>query len=202
MNCPTAIYLDGIACVGKTSVLRLLHEDGYPVAIGDYFEDGNKYPVFANKAGISRIEVAYSLYCCVKINDHTIHDRSPLSSLFYQLVFAVMNGNMSNKDIEDFCQQLPNEMWSYWGGRRYIILLDEDFSSVLTRMKRRGNGIDILSTNYVQAQKLIFSIVARHLNATILIKRSSESMSAWIFRVQTTIATLYDEISSTVLLRP
>ena len=200
INCPTAIFLDGIACVGKTSVLRLLHEDGYPVAIGDYFEDSNKYPVFANKAGITRIEVAYSLYCCVKINDHTIHDRSPLSSLFYQLIFAVMNGEMSNEDIEDFCQHLPNELWSSWGGKRYIILLDEDFSTVLMRMRRRGNGIDVLSINYVQAQKLTFSIVAKHLNATILTKKSSETMSAWIFRVQTTITALYDEISSAMLL--
>ena len=84
--------------------------------------------------------MAYSLYCCVRIIGHTIHDRSPLSSLLCQSVFAVMNGVMSNEDIEDFCQHLPKEMWFCWGARRYIILFDEHFSTVLMRIKRRGDG--------------------------------------------------------------
>ena len=144
--------------------------------VGDYFEDSRGFSVFKNKGGSSIKEVAYSLYCCTKIGPNSIYDRSFLSSLFYSLIFSLLNAELTLREIEDFCTMLPTDLWSYWGGARYIILIDGDADTVLTRMTRRANNVD-LATDYGKAQEKVFLIVAKYLDATFLIKSSFKSMS-------------------------
>ncbi|UVT30813.1 HZV115-like protein [Penaeus vannamei nudivirus] len=95
-NAATATFLDGISCCGKSTVLKELERKRkINIVFNDYFEMLKVCPSFKNKANNQNIDIIYTLNQLRNIQKnvvykHSIVDRSPLSSIWYNIIYKVI----------------------------------------------------------------------------------------------------------------
>ena len=91
--------MDGVCCTGKSSALRDLEKNiNIPVNFSDYMERINKIPMFREKHTNSSLQILYTCYNHLEIElyNHVISDRSPLSDLWYEYCFDIINKKKNN----------------------------------------------------------------------------------------------------------
>ncbi len=91
----TIVYIDGIACAGKTTLLREFQKKNIAgVIYNDYNEMIKRVPDFKNKHSNINLDLVYTLLGIATVNNsgsfHTVVDRTPLSSIWYNIIFKLM----------------------------------------------------------------------------------------------------------------
>lgn len=165
--------LDGTACLGKTSILKLLQNENLPVQIGDYGEDAKNYSVFKEKTKYHHYDLEYQMYVMKNLKMGSLHDRGPWSNVIYNYIFRYMatkipiEADLIISEFKSACQRT----FKFLTGMFNIVILvclDRNGFDVAQRMKIRGNGIDVLNEEYVYAQNLFFKIFARECNLHLI----------------------------------
>ncbi|EZG43553.1 hypothetical protein GNI_167180 [Gregarina niphandrodes] len=172
------VAVDGTACVGKSTLLSRMKEEGFAVVVGDYAEDCGRYPLFRGKAQDKFLELAYFSYQWGKLQPNHVHDRGPLSALAYALIVDVMAGERTLEEARRVIRETPAGVWAPLSGIRTIILLEDDAEEAVARMRRRANGIDTMSTRYVMVQNEVFATLAERVGACVLHHRKGQDMGA------------------------
>ena len=157
------LHFCGMALTGKSTMIQKLSKDSrYHVYYTDYFENCEHTPVFKDKSDQGIIQILYTIHMASfrsvqKEDKENIQDRSVLSDIFYELVFAEMKDKTGISKL-DSLMKVPLFCNIFRGFNVLFFIAKPDCHElVLEKMKARGNGIDILSLEYVQAQWKIFT---------------------------------------------
>lgn len=149
------IYIEGVAALGKTSFIKALNESpvGIPAVPGDYYE-------FCEATRRENTSETRALFQTTYLNrPNGVYDRSPFSTLFFNMVFKEMAGETYEELMSNTCKQLN----AFLGSNEVIIMLipTEELRAqeIVDRMTSRQNGIDVLTKEYVFAQIKVFSAV-------------------------------------------
>lgn len=165
--------LDGTACLGKTSILKLLQQENIPVKIGDYAEDAKNYSVFKEKSKHHQYDLEYQMHVVKNLSIGSLHDRGPWSNVIYNYIFRYMStkipieADLIINEFKSSCQRTFKFLSSMFN-IVILVCLDRNAFDVTQRMKIRGNGIDVLNEEYVYAQNLFFKIFARECNLQLI----------------------------------
>lgn len=145
----STVYLDGVACVGKTSLLRQLQQEGYNTGFLDFCE-------FRAEIGPGHDEL-YPVWYSQRSHQFAVIDRSPVANILYKVVY----------DETLLIENVVNTL--HVDGKLIVFLTRPgEESLVVEAMRRRANGIDTLSIAYVKRQNEIFRAFAEHTGATIV----------------------------------
>lgn len=136
------IFIEGVACVGKTALLKTLKEQGHSVGFLDFCE-------FRQECGTSR-DHEYPNWYKERVGQYSIVDRSPYSSFIYQVVWD------PSLVLEELIKDVKID-------GKYIVFLVRpgDEPHVVEAMRRRDNKIDDLSISYVSRQNEVFKEFVR-----------------------------------------
>lgn len=157
------IYLDGVACLGKTTILKKLQREGFIVYFNEYFDIYNKYKPTSQTNEI--ISTMQSFFEIEKLNDLYVnphgfgfHDRTHLSTIIYRMIFMRMN-HVNYGELFKFF--IP-KMLKFASEHVVIFMLLQKFDDMryqqqlLKKMKDRNNGLDVFSLDYIEAQQKVF----------------------------------------------
>ncbi|EZG42898.1 hypothetical protein GNI_210810 [Gregarina niphandrodes] len=135
------VAVDGTACVGKSTLLSRMQEEGYTVVVGDYAEDCGRYPLFRGKAQHKFLELACFSHQWGKLQPNHVHDRmtlrassrvrspamtSTMSAYVKALILDVMAGERTLEEARRVIRETPAGVWAPLSGIRTIILLEDD----------------------------------------------------------------------------
>lgn len=140
------IFLEGVACLGKTSYLRRLRAiSEWPVYEGDYKE-------YLDTTGMDPGELSRSLNVVSFIDKgEGIYDRSPFATAYYNIVY-----DQNDLGEDERIAKLGEEMVKFQNGRRWIIMMipdgSVDYADIVNKMLKRNNGLDWISQEYVRRQ--------------------------------------------------
>lgn len=140
------LYLDGVACTGKTSIIKKLKRDGYSVGLLDFYE-------FRVENGPD-CDSFYPSWYSSREKLYDVVDRSPLSPVLYRVIH--------NKDAE-FSSIIPL-LKPVDGTILVFTTAPGQEQHVVDAMKARNNGIDVLEVDYVKRQNKIFKEFIQHFN--------------------------------------
>lgn len=155
------IYLDGVACMGKKTLLRKLDSELYSVKLFDYAD----FKAFMSRTQIhTEKENTYSMWHTPDI-DRGFVNRSPYSAKLYKLVYELLDNNTIKPDGFD------ERLHAIQASHMTVIFLptnEESYPHIVEKMKRRANGIDRINIEYVRAQTIVFTEYARFNNLLIV----------------------------------
>ncbi|KAL1516083.1 hypothetical protein ABEB36_000007 [Hypothenemus hampei] len=156
--------LDGVACVGKTSILKKFKESGLQVSLGDFAQYQEEDPRFIEKKNNIFIDLVYQSFLFCKVVDGAIHNHCPITNALYCLILRYSdNYKYETKcEITDelnwFCEKLlQTNFRNKWN---VLIVLSKDPAKTLDKMKQRKHNLDVLDINYVHAQNFVFKYFA------------------------------------------
>lgn len=160
----STVYLDGVCCLGKTTLLKELEKEGYTVAFTDYCEFKEKFEQFLNIGN-----PFYTQWHRIKSLGMQYVDRSPLANLLYACIFA-------NEPPELFDELLSNLEVS----ENIVVMLPmpSSFHRLLEKMIERNNGIDILDISYIQKQYDVFQKFATKFNLKTFVIDYNEELDS------------------------
>ncbi|KAL1516079.1 hypothetical protein ABEB36_000003 [Hypothenemus hampei] len=101
--------LDGVACLGKTSMLRQLKDLGLKVNLGDFAEHQEEDHRLLEKKNDTFIDLAYQSFLFGKVIDGGIHDRCPITNTLFCLIFRHINNTNFNEDAK--CNIISELNW-------------------------------------------------------------------------------------------
>lgn len=175
----TSLVLEGTSGCGKTTILKLLEQNGRIIGYYDYCEDlqtGDSDVVMKS----TNYMFLYGLRkLCTQLehmktfpNKQFVYDRSFLASYCYSIIFDsskwVYNVDSGVEELVDF--KLPKEILLYMKKLGDIIIfIAGDPEYTLQLMNKRANGIDILTVDYILRQNIIFTRLADLLGAPKII---------------------------------
>lgn len=163
MACEGVIAVTGVACMFKTSILRLWSKRGYSVGVGDYAQDVQKVPEFTKKLDNPELEMEYILHVLSKHKTYKkVIDRTPADSLLYHFIFQKLNEDVAAQEdyttLDEILAKVCDRTLKHLP-YRVIVLVPKTCKLVADRMKKRGNALDDLGERYVQIQKHVFEFV-------------------------------------------
>ncbi|QLI62370.1 HZV_115 [Dikerogammarus haemobaphes nudivirus] len=87
------LFIDGVACCLKTSLLKKLNSNNFKCGFLDFTECIELYPKFADKAKSTVLTFIYThlQIAQVKDVDMDFSDRSPITDLWYFIIFELYN---------------------------------------------------------------------------------------------------------------
>lgn len=154
-----ALYLDGLACLGKTTTLKRLSEK-YQVAFCDFSELAARYPLLRNKHEDSSVQCLYTNIFFNTAFGADLVDRSPIADVVYNFI-----RNNPTRNADAIFPLLEEEAFKEALSQINTILLVPHNTEVLTKildeMKFRKNNIDILTPHYMQQQFVAFQRIAK-----------------------------------------
>jgi hypothetical protein len=150
-------YVDGVSCLGKTTFVS----DEVCGLKMDYAERTRETPFFRNKACSHIVQILYTSSFCQKVFQRlrsstkpvTFVDRSPISDVWYELLFKHLHDYDYFEQIFEYIEEL--DMF----GMIPTVFVQPHVSHterILEKMKSRANGLDNLSLRYVQNQIEVF----------------------------------------------
>lgn len=168
------IYLDGVACLGKSTLLEKLRNEKYKVNFCEFYSFNKKIEVL----NVGEESVGF-------------HDRCSFSSPIYDMIFDRMNKiNYSlkfNQWIEYFREFSEKNKWIF------LVLkdLEDQYNNVVSMMIERDNGLDIQTKQYVMAQNFIFKEIAKQCPAIITVEFNSFNLGNSIVQLEGLMKSLY-----------
>lgn len=158
------IYFEGVACMGKTTLLRRLDAALYSVGLFDYAE----YKSLESDAGNHE---DYNIWHSKKKQE--IHrgfvDRSPFSNVLYSFVYELLDNDMVKPPgFDERLRAVPNVKNPFEMTIIFLPANEESYESIVTNMEKRANGIDRLDVKYVEAQTIVFGDYAKFNNLAIV----------------------------------
>lgn len=152
------LYIEGIAGIGKTSVVRDLK--GIYGDYGDFIKD---YPHFKHKSQNAHQEAFFQFFLAQR--EHSfLYDRHGLSSFLYNIIwrYPIENTEIMKKDMDALLQYIPLIKRSDDTIVIYTIDCGDEklMSKLIARLQERDNITDIKwLRKYIIAQDILF----RHL---------------------------------------
>lgn len=159
------IYLEGTACVGKTSAAKWFKEFGMESDIGDYAEHCKKHPMWRDKDKSIYLASMYGLKVALQSVKPGIQDRTPFASLVYTFLFDNLANASGDADYwamvaDDFSLtnyievEMVRELLK--PNAFVYIFTAKHPDDIVNRMIVRNNGIDLKTNEYVWAQNALF----------------------------------------------
>ena len=166
------ISLCGVCCVGKSSILNSLREnDKFHVIMSDFLENTQRLPLFRKKHTNLGIQCLYSIYMRDSYTvDRTVdpghanlflHDRDFKSDLFYDAVMKEMENRGTGLQMLETIFGEPFFFKTLNVPTIFMILAPEVEPLVLKQMRKRNNGLDLMSLDYVSAQNRVFTYMQK-----------------------------------------
>jgi hypothetical protein len=144
------ISICGVACLGKTSYIKR-----QPVKFLMDLAERKKQNPFYNDIGTNSF-IRQVFTANFQMQKEGIYDRSPLSSAWYNLVFAEMEGRLAY--VQHNLKSLTkNELMKF--PCIFLVFPKDNHQmacKIVNQMKVRNNGLDIQNIVYVHAQNKIF----------------------------------------------
>lgn len=176
--------LDGVACTTKTSMLKKFEElPNFSVHYCDYKEISERYKLTTSLSGMMYgMHRMRSDETSAVDGHHNVFDRQPASALLYQCIF-------NNCDDEELQKNFDTiEALKLSRNYKSIIMLIEpgQESLVVDMMRRRNNGIDIMTEEYVRRQNHVFRAWARfnnYVTFTIDFKKNLNAQQDELFEI-------------------
>lgn len=154
------IFFEGVACLGKTTLLRKIQAmSGFEdeVLFTDYFEFCEKTGDVLNTVHTKEKFSIFNTWYNKLLNDSSAKfiDRSPLSGSFYRWI----NGDYSDEYIKRALHLY--EATGIFEGYLYVVFLPMEGTEtyLLENMKRRNNGIDMYTLDYIKNQIHVFKLI-------------------------------------------
>lgn len=177
-------FIDGVSCLGKThfimtqrkAVTQETETDntaetkyiGLPL---DYAERVKRNSFFAEKHVLHTTQIMYTASFCCKFfetlqgltnNQILFVDRSPISDLWYEILFKFYNDDAVYEKVFDQVETL--KMFDYLP-TIFVIPDSIHAPAIRDQMAKRQNGIDQMATEYVIKQIHVFNRVAERFGA-------------------------------------
>lgn len=157
------IYFEGVACLGKTTLLKRLDSALYSVGLFDFAE-------YKEVTG-STDHVEYKLWHAKKKQE--IHrgfvDRSPHSNNLYSFVYELLDNDLVKPPgFDERLRAVPNVRHPFEMTVIFLPANKESYEPIVKNMERRANGIDRLDVKYVEAQTIVFGDYAKFNNLVVV----------------------------------
>lgn len=150
-NHKRSVYLEGTACCFKTSLLKEFEKMGYNTVFNDFFEQVQMYPDHVHKHSSPQIAAYANLVENINFAKRgDLYDRSPFASIIYKSIFERLPLDFDK--LPKYCDLLV------------VVVIDSNIKGVVDRMKKRNNGIDLFSEQYVETQNKLFLKLAKKYN--------------------------------------
>lgn len=143
----TRVYLDGVACMGKTTICSQLDNMGVSVGLFDLTD-------FFRIMGPGSKREDYIPWFKQRLleSNAAVIDRSPIASFLYPMMF---NGSSKTEMIEQMKKINLNDDEIVF----MILPTIDSYNTILNRMKKRNNQLDILNIDYIKIQYEAFYTV-------------------------------------------
>ncbi|EZG42729.1 hypothetical protein GNI_233860 [Gregarina niphandrodes] len=105
----------------------------------------------------------------------------------------MMEGRITLRQTEGMLSDLPDAFWQLFRRIKTIIVLEDDVHGCLERMRNRNNGIDSMTIDYVIAQNQVFQLLAKFINAKVIVHKKGENMDCWMRRLHQETMSLWCE---------
>lgn len=156
------LVLDGVACTGKTTTLRQLNNrPDCRIHLSDLYE-------ISVAVGLTRNFSDSLIYTAIRgaryhpaVEPDLVHyfDRSNVSSVLYAHVFQP---TFSPELLEKDCVILKKcGIMEPWTNTLILLCKEGQEELVVEKMTARGNGLDVLSVDYVNVQNRAFKVWAK-----------------------------------------
>ena len=158
------LFLDGVASLGKTSLLTSLVEQQFNCKFCDFAENIARYPEFKFKHSSPILANLYTIYHFKMLENEppSIVDRSCLSDIWYTGVFGLSNNTVSVLELSNIFDSQIFRMLSKDFKTLFFTVNIEDkqaISDITNAMIKRKNNLDIMSDVYVRTQITVFNIL-------------------------------------------
>ena len=157
---PKRLTLCGFSGVGKTEFIKNLG-NSYDTLFLDYHENSKRCGMLKNKHSDPVVQILYTIYVTneyrlVQGEKRLIQDRCAISDVLYECVYEHMKDGSGIRKLDQifedpFMVDIIKEF-----NILFLIVPPNAHQKVLDQMILRGNGIDILSLEYLEAQWIIF----------------------------------------------
>ena len=123
----------------------------------------------------SYLKAAYSLHynailnTAYKKNKFNVVDRSPIADFAYELIYK--KSIKTDLDVSRILGEVfpkHSEVMLWLQSLNVIIIIPTNIKNTVELMKKRNNGIDMLSERYVTRQIFIFTAIAKYFNYKII----------------------------------
>lgn len=160
-------HIEGTAAVGKSTLIKRLIGDGRRCCLSDINEVSKRRGIADPLSGRGR--AAYAVFWAEEASTRLaasrstpttyIYDRSPYAALVYGAVVDVM---MTIRSEEGAKKDLVTDLKTTrcWDSRG-VIIISHDVDNLVEVMKRRDNGLDIMTPDYVRHQNTMWCVAAK-----------------------------------------
>ncbi|ABM45763.1 unknown protein [Spodoptera frugiperda multiple nucleopolyhedrovirus] len=158
------LALGGVACTTKTTLLKKLDKksNNISVHLSDYKEFNDEYKM-DHRVG-SLFWIAHRLMTDDRDVDNktlNVYDRHPMESLVYEAIRRDINLEDSCKIFEQSAKMNFFDDWKLV----FLRVKPGTESHVVKMMRKRNNGIDLITEDYVKKQNERFEQMTRYYNA-------------------------------------
>uniref|UniRef100_A0AAU8GE02 Deoxynucleoside kinase domain-containing protein n=1 Tax=Faxonius propinquus nudivirus TaxID=3139431 RepID=A0AAU8GE02_9VIRU len=188
-NKQSNIYIDGVSCCLKTSIVKHLQNLNLPTYFMDFSERiDNISPIFKTKHHDSFTQYLYTMINTQLYPTNELHiiDRSPLSDIWYYCI-DFMNSQIaatpkiySNTEYEKLALEFLSTYFITKNNTNPTVLQEKmteilhkfntiimcpnylHAESILKKSIERANNIDILSIEYIKMQIAIFEVLNKY----------------------------------------
>jgi hypothetical protein len=195
------IFFEGISGGRKSSTINTL-TDKYPhLFVGiyldfpDYLDEMGGNVIRGDPLTVKHIQVFYLTQYAMALrraeaqypHKHILVDRSELNSTLYDTVFTIMQQPMD--EYFAVLDRQPNEFDQWYSPHlsQSMIVVNatpDQYAQMLDEMRARDNGIDILSTDYLEAQRLVFERLIRRYRQSTLCKHKVIAINRQFFDIK------------------
>ena len=165
------LFCCGLACTGKSRIVKKMSSIyDITTVYADFNELCTLHSKFKTKHQDPVIQILYTIKQTMDSSkaSNSIFDRSPISDLCYELIHEELKTEglgviklqhlLNWKLFKTICEEFKT---------LYILIEDDDYEAekdILAKMVERDNKIDILTANYVKAQRKIFKMITKEIS--------------------------------------
>lgn len=174
MNSKNPVFIEGTACLFKTTSLVALKDD-FKVSLSEFSVDVDLYPHYRAKTSSLEYTIYKFIQYFMMSSTFNIMDRTPLSNWFYSLIFENLKSPINLNEIGE---NLPEIFVEFCKKLNVLVVISPEGEEniVLDRMINRSNGIDILSIDYVRSQNQIFSYFATLFEWPVIVVKTENNI--------------------------
>jgi len=155
-----AVFLDGVSCTYKTTVMQRLQDEGYPCIVGDFSEHVRKYPSLIKQMTDRPMSLVYLAMLFLEHRTQHIIDRC----WFANVVYSIVNYHPLDQVVpvcERLYRELPQPIIESLRNMKVLVVLEKSPTANVQRMKKRGSDIDsALPIDYILKQNRVFKYFA------------------------------------------
>src|SRR5699024_2946366 len=168
------VYLDGVSCTFKSTILQRLH-----TISTEYAENAKRNPELSAMHEIGAIEIVYLMDYLLRFDtSKLVHGRTWFAGVVYHIV-----ANSTVETCEAVCKRvyaaISSGVLEHLRRLKVIVLVESRPARNVIRMQQRGYAIDAhLDEDYVRKQNIAFTYFAYQFK-WIVVYQSREEPNAY-----------------------